>query len=654
MKKIDNIIDNIHGNICISKIEKKIISTKTFNRLHDISQGSVTYLTFPSNRTKRFEHSIGTMHLAGTMFRYSISNSEDDVLEAFFERTDLELKKLCGEKYNGKVNDDVIRNGFYVESIPNHSVIKNKYLKKEYLLIFQAIRLAGLLHDLGHPPYSHIVEDVLSKEFAYNLDNENTINKQFLDVMKNIYGILDLEPEELDLKNRVLHEKLGNEISKKLIQYIENTNTNFGKNLSTITYNILTNDKNDFFRSLHLLVSSDVDADRLDYINRDSLNSGLSVGKLEYNRLLSNMKLVKQEVTNEDEEVVELFHFAYNIKTIDVIDRFLQNRSRIYTEMNYHHRNIKMSYLLTSTIESLMRNYFFDKNSYNSKIYKLWAPLKEISELLNDVSPNDNIEDSVESFVQWKDSWLVTELMELFLSKDFNNIESDIFKCNLVELLTNKKNLISVIKNRSNFNTLDKKLVSKIKDKLDDNKLSQYIKDCNYALYKLDGSEKGVRDSTFIVQFEDFIHKLYRYDKSIDGFFFRSFEMYDQVVSSPKEKDKSTINVLFNDIKGKLKYKYKDNVVIVHNAFKDHKGEEVPLYANGDGDIYWCNDFSGFNQENKYSYLYVPSVFIYITKNIYTSEVENNVLDLIATIFADKIVKDIKETYEKFVKNIIC
>ena len=57
-KKLRQITDNVHGTIYLSEFESKLISTPFFYRLHDIYQSSTVYLTFPSNRTKRYEHSI--------------------------------------------------------------------------------------------------------------------------------------------------------------------------------------------------------------------------------------------------------------------------------------------------------------------------------------------------------------------------------------------------------------------------------------------------------------------------------------------------------------------------------------------------------------------------------------------------------------------
>lgn len=75
--KISLISDTINGTIRLSEIEMKIISSPIFSRFHDVSQNSTAYLTFPTNRTKRYGHSIGTMYFAGEIYHYRILNAEE-------------------------------------------------------------------------------------------------------------------------------------------------------------------------------------------------------------------------------------------------------------------------------------------------------------------------------------------------------------------------------------------------------------------------------------------------------------------------------------------------------------------------------------------------------------------------------------------------
>lgn len=73
MKKGMNINDSVHGLVRLTAYEKKILCSPEFNRLHDVYQNSTVFMTFPANRTKRFEHSIGCMYLASEMFYRAFS-----------------------------------------------------------------------------------------------------------------------------------------------------------------------------------------------------------------------------------------------------------------------------------------------------------------------------------------------------------------------------------------------------------------------------------------------------------------------------------------------------------------------------------------------------------------------------------------------------
>ena len=106
MKKGIYLNDTIHGLIPLSEYEKRIISSIGFNRLHDVYQNSTVYLTFPTNRTKRFEHSIGTMKLCSDMFFYSVLNSSETTLNTLYEIFEQELVSIISKiaKTHSSVN----------------------------------------------------------------------------------------------------------------------------------------------------------------------------------------------------------------------------------------------------------------------------------------------------------------------------------------------------------------------------------------------------------------------------------------------------------------------------------------------------------------------------------------------------------------------
>ena len=96
--KLRQVTDSIHGTIYLSELESEFISTPFFYRLHDVYQSSTVYMTYPSNRTKRYEHSLGTMEIASNILFSAVSNSDPATKKSFFEElwsffTDLLYRK---------------------------------------------------------------------------------------------------------------------------------------------------------------------------------------------------------------------------------------------------------------------------------------------------------------------------------------------------------------------------------------------------------------------------------------------------------------------------------------------------------------------------------------------------------------------------------
>lgn len=80
------VTDSVHETIFLSELESELIATPYFYRLHDIYQSSTVYMTFPSNRTKRYEHSLGTMELASSMLFSAVSNASQETRDELFKK----------------------------------------------------------------------------------------------------------------------------------------------------------------------------------------------------------------------------------------------------------------------------------------------------------------------------------------------------------------------------------------------------------------------------------------------------------------------------------------------------------------------------------------------------------------------------------------
>ena len=459
MKKGIYLNDSIHGLIPLTEYERRIVSTIGFNRLHDVYQNSTVYLTFPTNRTKRFEHSIGTMKLCSDMFFQSILNTTDSMLSEFFEIFDREYVEIidrlrqqtdvCEDKLGGRLPEAMPQ--IELEKL-RHSLIPNNISDQYtimYLILIQSIRAAALLHDIGHPPFSHIVEFALKDvylEYKDKVVNEEKNAKEFVEIMSKYF--------EGDKK---LHEQMGDEISEgilsKIITPISENNGKYDENLFELL--VLESVKKIFaeegaFTYLHRIIDSSLDGDRLDYVTRDVLNSGMNSGKIEYSRIINDMQMIV-----ENGEI----YFCVPLKSVSSVEDFVKRRYNSYKDIIYHHRVIKTDYILEGIVKDLVRKYLNETVSEEQRdsevlipfdISGLWFPLGDKKSAIK-----------ANALSQWNDSWLMTVLRQIYYTEFYHNEQIEessgdyVLAQRLAELLRNSKRYHSLIKRSENFKTID-------------------------------------------------------------------------------------------------------------------------------------------------------------------------------------------------------
>lgn len=213
LKVVKYINDPVYGGIAVTKMELEIIDTPIFQRLRGLRQLAMVNLVFPSAEHSRYVHSLGVLYIMGLMTEHLLKQgmlSEDDVIK---------------------------------------------------------MRVAALLHDIGHYPLSHLGESV----YSYCKDNENATNIVELESKtdeKHLYEITSSHSKSAH------HEHLGkyivinhHEISGILKKY--------GLNPVEIG-EIFTGEYGSRNMVYTQLLHSSLDADRLDYLLRDSYQTLMS------------------------------------------------------------------------------------------------------------------------------------------------------------------------------------------------------------------------------------------------------------------------------------------------------------------------------------------------------------------------------------------
>lgn len=485
MNRTQEMVDAIHGPIAYSGIEQAVIGTPIFNRLHRVLQNSLVYQTYPSNKVKRFEHSMGAMHLAGRFIFHSVCNSAQAALNRFFGEVNQELtdwsKNVSSRDINyvqpavlSRFGEDKILKlpwpqcRLYYENMPANLSPEQQL---GYCVVFQSVRLAGLLHDVGHLPYSHVLEHALQSLYQKVLqlpeEERNEAHNYFLSVMEPYCSSTDPE--------FAIHERLGQQFVDKIFECITRDLSREEKEehyfLAAVLHfakGILKSKEGDntIFSDLHRIVAGTLDCDRMDYCCRDEYCAGVSKELPSYGRIFSSVSIVYLSTERGEAEARERCCFIPSTKALREIEALLRRRWNIYASINYHHRVHKHEVLLQEVLAELgmeeMRNAPKKPEPLQNVLPLTVSSIWQLVELMSRSTPVEYIA------IQLDDSWMDTLLKCKYFEKygdsylSFREHSKDILWHRLDELISVKKHYRSLIKRSGRFRQFDEYVYNRL------------------------------------------------------------------------------------------------------------------------------------------------------------------------------------------------
>jgi uncharacterized protein len=328
-----SILDPIHGLIKMTETEMRIISHPLFNRLRRIKQNTFLYYVFPSANHTRFEHSIGVMHLASEMF-----------LNAFNNSSTLKNKQ---KKYNISGNDNILG----IEALQ----------QQDFETIYYDLRIAALLHDIGHGPMSHLFDkyapsnDDFIKMVRYDNDliiedngNKTELNKELADSMRALI------PTD-KLNKHVEHEYVSFYFTAKLLKDLNFKPEQIKRILSIMNEELglaqftlnLNGEEFDIIPFLNQIVAgAPLDCDRMDYLLRDSYFTGVKYGIYDLNRLLKSLL----PYIDKNKKIIRL---GIKKSGLPAIENFLQARYELYIQIYFHKTNRSCNSMLIQATRNL-------------------------------------------------------------------------------------------------------------------------------------------------------------------------------------------------------------------------------------------------------------------------------------------------------------
>jgi hypothetical protein len=257
--------------------EAAIIKEEAFQRLRNIRQLALTLKVYPGATHTRFEHSLGVMHLAGR------------VMDSLYKRR----------------------------------LVKNQFTESEYARLRQLVRLASLLHDLGHAPFSHGSEEVFPPGLKHEQYTIAIIRRDFTPIIAKYFP--DIKVEEI--------------VTLLSKGYLGTDRVFLGK-----------------------IIDGEMDADKLDYLLRDSYYCGVRYGKYDLERILDTVTVVtagESHFESQSEDTREYFTgfclLGIDSDGIQALEELIFARYWMFIQVYFHKTRRIYDYYLTAFLKDFLQ-----------------------------------------------------------------------------------------------------------------------------------------------------------------------------------------------------------------------------------------------------------------------------------------------------------
>lgn len=237
--------DEVHRDVLVPAAHASILDTREFQRLRYVKQLATCEFVFPSATHNRFAHSLGAYHLAGRLL---------DALD---------------EAHPGRIDADDV----------------------------ELVQLAALLHDIGHPPFSHLLE---TPEVFATFRHHESWGREMLTSDATEVGV-------------AVRKVLGAARFDRLLALLDGEEHHDGVPIPKV---------------LKEIVSSQLDVDRMDYLVRDQANTGAQIGGFDIDRVMRALRIAPEG--------------GLHVKSwgLPAIEAYLVTRYHMYLQVYFHKVNM--------------------------------------------------------------------------------------------------------------------------------------------------------------------------------------------------------------------------------------------------------------------------------------------------------------------------